>query len=257
MENEADHNEGAMFQHYVAETLQLLDDREDVDRQALIELEWNYLLVLEYSRRPPKVLLKALSEQPPFFIEMLSAVFKASEDSGIVEPEPSDPERARAVATQAYRVLDLWDRIPGTRDDGTIDAGELEGWIKEARNLAKTVGRADIADDRIGYMLSASPVGSDGVWPAEAVREMIDLFRSKPMIEGFQVGKRNRRGVTTRMPRDGGQLERAEAAQYRSWARTLAYDYPHTSKALDAMADDYEWDAKRHDEDAQRLDWEG
>jgi ribose/xylose/arabinose/galactoside ABC-type transport system permease subunit len=31
---------------------------------------------------------------------------------------------------------------------------------------------------------------------ALAVREVIDLFRSKPMIEGFQIGKSNRRGVT-------------------------------------------------------------
>jgi len=53
-------------------------------------------------------------------------------------------------------------------------------------------------------MLSASPIGSDGNWPAEPVREVIDLFRSKPMIEGFRIGKSNRRGVTTRRPRDGG-----------------------------------------------------
>jgi hypothetical protein len=41
-------------------------------------------------------------------------------------------------------------------------------------------------------MLSASPTGADGNWPAEAVREVIDLFRNKPMIEGFWVGKSNR-----------------------------------------------------------------
>ena len=148
-------------------------------------------------------------------------------------PNPTDPEQARAVATQAYRLLELWNRIPGTRDDGTIDGEALEAWIKEARTLAKAAGREDIADSRIGNMLSASPMGSDGNWPAEPVREVIDLFRSKPMIEGFRVGKSNRRGVTTRMPRDGGELERQEAAKYRAWAKAIAYDHPHTAKALD------------------------
>ncbi len=255
-ESDGDSNEATMFQHYVAEILQLLDERNDVDRNALVALEWNYLRVLEHSRRPAKVLLRALSEQPSLFIEMLSAVFRASEESGVVDPEPEDPEHARAVATQAYRLLELWNQIPGTRNDGTIDGEALEAWIKEARALAKAAGREDIADSRIGNMLSASPMGSDGNWPAEPVREAIDLFRSKPMIEGFQIGKSNRRGVTTRMPRDGGELERQEAAKYRTWAKAIAYDHPHTAKALDTLAESYDREARRHDEDAERLDWE-
>ena len=253
--SDGDTNEPTMFQHYVAEILNQLDRRPDVDNNTLVELEWTYLPVLEHSRRPAKVLLKALSEQPSLFVEMVSAVFKPSEESGVVDPVPSDLERTRAVAHQAYRLLDLWNRLPGTREDGTIDGAALEAWIKDARALAKAVGREDIADDRIGKMLSASPVGSDGVWPAEAVRDVIDLFRSKPMIEGFWVGKSNRRGVTTRMPRDGGELERNEAAQYRKWAAAVVYDHPYTAKALDALAESYEHQAHREDEDAERLDW--
>lgn len=100
-ENDGDSNEATMFQHYVAEILQLLDERNDVDRNALVALEWNYLRLLEHSRRPAKALLRALSEQPSLFIEMLSAVFKASEERGVVEPEPENAEHARAVANQA------------------------------------------------------------------------------------------------------------------------------------------------------------
>ena len=89
------------------------------------------------------MLLEALSEQPSLFIEMLSAVFKPSEESGIVDPEPEDREHTQTVATQAYRLLELWNRIPRTRDDGTIDGNVLEAWIKEARSLAKAAGRED------------------------------------------------------------------------------------------------------------------
>lgn len=218
-------------------------------------LEWHYLRVLEHSRRPPKVLLSVLSEEPKLFIEMLSAVFKASVESGIEEPEPDDPEQARAMANRAYRLLNLWDHIPGQRADNTIDSEALDAWIKKARVLAKAVGREDTADSKIGQMLSASSNGADGNWPAEPVREALDLFRSKPMLEGFCVGKANRRGVTTRMPGDGGNLERIEAAKYRSWAKTIAFEHPHTAKALNHLADDYEWKAKRHDEDAEQRDW--
>ncbi len=249
-ESDGDRNEPTMFQHHVAELLKQLDERRDISDETLVALEWAYLPLLQYSRRPAKVLLKALSEQPALFIQMLSAVFKPNEESGVVEPEPTDPERARSIAHQAYSLLELWDRLPGTRDDGTIDADGLEAWVKEARSLAKAAGREEIADSRIGAMLSASPVGADGVWPAEAVREVIDLFRSKSMIDGFRIGRGNRRGVTTRMPRDGGQLERNEAAKYRRYAEALAYDHPHTAKALNTLADSYEDEARHHDEDA-------
>lgn len=255
-EGGGDGNEATMFQYYVSEILGLLDERNDVDPSSLVMLEWSYLPLLEHSRRPPKILLQALSEQPALFIQMLSAIFRPTEESGVVDPQPQDPELARTVADRAFRVLDLWNRIPGTREDGTIDGSVLESWIKEARALAKAAGREDIADSRIGNMLSASPMGTDDAWPAEPVRDSLDLFRSKAMIEGFKVGKSNRRGVTSRMPRDGGTLERDEATHYRTWAKAVSYEHPHTAKALDSLAESYDWEAQRHDEDAERLDWE-
>lgn len=255
-QSDGDRNESAMFQHYVSETFRLLDARQDVDRNALARLEWSYLPLLGHSRRPAKELLKTLSEQPSLFVELLSAVYKPDEASGVVTPEPEDSERARDVAIQASRLLRQWNLIPGTRDDGTINAKFLEVWIKEARALAKGTGREEIANSRIGHMLSASPMGIDGNWPAEPVRDVIDRFRSKPMIEGFQVGKGNRRGVTSRRPRDGGDLERQEATKYRTWAKAIADDHPYTARALGSLADQYDWEARNHDERAERLDWE-
>ena len=179
-----------------------------------------------------------------------------SEDSGVGQPEQADPERAKAIAHQAYRLLDLWNRLPGTREDGKIDSNVLKAWINEARSLAKAAGRVEIANSRIGAMLSASPNGTAGIWPAEAVREAIDNFDSKPMFDGFWIGRRNRRGVTSRLPRDGGKLERNEAAKYRGFATALAYEHPRTAKALDSLADSYEEEARRHDGSSERLDWE-
>ena len=255
VEGPVDGNEGTMFRHYVTETLTELDGRDDVDRDTLAMLEWNYLQLLEHSGRPAKVLLSVLSEQPKLFVDMLSALFRPSAESGIEEPRPSDPEKARAVAEQVFRLFEVWSHLPGRRDDDTIDGEMLERWIKEARILSKAVGREGVADDRIGRMLSASPEGADGNWPAEPVRDVLDLFRSKPMLEGFYVGKMNRRGVTTRLSGAGGGLERAEAAKYRGWAKAVAFEHPHTAKALTTLAEHYELWAKREDEDAERGEW--
>lgn len=247
-----------MSEYFVTQILKTLDHRDDVQQDDLARLEWRYLPLLQHSRRPAKALMKTLAEDPSFFVQMLTAVFKASEESGVVDPEPEDADQAKAAATQAYRLLELWSRIPGTQNSGVIDSEILEKWIKDARALAKTAGRERVADGRIGNMLSASPEGADGAWPAEAVRDMLDLFHaSDSMSDGFVIGKMNRRGVTTRMPRDGGALERREAAKFRGWAKAVRDDHPHTAKALDRLAESYERDALRHDESARRLDWEG
>jgi transcriptional regulator with XRE-family HTH domain len=251
-----DRNGPTMFQHFVVEILHTLDMRDDVDANDLANLEWLYLPVLTHSRRPAKVLVNALAEQPGLFIEMIRAVFKPSEESGYIDPPLADPQHARAVANQAYRLLDHWDRLPGQGDDRVIDGVKLEAWIREARALAREIGRGEVADSRIGTMLSASPNGMDGNWPAEPVRAVLDLYRNPAITNGFKVGKTNRRGVTTRLPRDGGQQERDEAARYRLWSGEIIVDYPYTARVLDELAEYYEDDARRQDEAAERLDWE-
>jgi hypothetical protein len=251
-----DANESTMFDYYVAEIFKELDTRSDVPVQKMATLEWRYLSLLEYSERRPKVLVEELSKEPALFLEVLKSVYRPSPESGIEESEPEDVKRVEDVAAQAYRLLELWTVMPGTQADGKVDVQALEQWIKIARGLARNAGREDIADVRIGTMLAkASPMGADGVWPAEAVREVLDLFRSKRMIEGFWTGTINRRGVTRRAPDAGGTLERQEAEKYRGWAEAIQFEYPHTANALRSLAESYENDARREDDSVEQRDW--
>lgn len=245
-----------MLQGDVAEVFTILDQRDDVDQHTLGLLEWTWLPVLTHSSRPAKLLPKALSEQPALFVQMLKAVYKSRGEEAEPEPAPEDAEQVRMLAEQAFELLQQSERLPGTRDDGTVDAPALRAWIAEVRELARAAGRAEAADSQIGQLLSAAPMGADGHWPAEAVREALDHFRSQPMSEGFVVGKLNRRGPTKRGLHDGGAQERELAASCRTWARAVERDYPFTAQALDELADSYEHDAKRHDQDAERRDWQ-
>ncbi len=242
----------SMFGYYIAEVMKVLDGRDDVPVATMLGLEWSYLSVLEHSQRPPAVLPRVLAEDPRHFIDLLKVAFRAETDD---RSEPVPPERA-LMAEQAYRVLESWAQIPGSRADGSIDQARLEAWIVEARRLAGDVGRADIADVKIGQLLSAAKMGRDGNWPAEEVRVMLERFPSESMRQGFVTGKCNRRGVTTRGLRDGGDLEREEAARYQAWASAIRKDHHRTARALDDLAARYAGDAVRHDETAERLDWE-
>jgi hypothetical protein len=199
-------NDREMLPYYVGCGFKRLDAGETVSEDELVGLEWTYFNALQHSDRPARTLHKALSTKPKFFVELLSAVFASNDNA-----PPDDPvafETARAVATQAFRVLDEWKRVPGSDDTGVIDGAALEAWVKEARRLSAEVGLAEVGDSRIGRILSAAPRIPGEAWPPEPVREIIEMCRSRYLEEGFQIGLYNRRGVTVRLPTDGGQLER-------------------------------------------------
>lgn len=89
-------------------------------------------------------------------------------------------------------------RIPGTDASGKIDQDELRAWVKEARALCAGFGRAEIGDQKIGQILSSAPVGTDGVWPCEGVRNVLEECVSPDVAKGVQVGVYNSRGVHAR-----------------------------------------------------------
>src|SRR5262249_5527256 len=139
----------------------------------------------------------------------------------------------------------------GLRSDGTIDSDHLTHWVQEARLAFAELDRADIGDEQIGQVLSTAPEGTDGVWPAEPVRDLIETIGSTRIEAGIHLGAVNSRGVTTRGVFDGGDQERALAARYRQWAVQTAGRWRRTSRVLRGLADSYELEAQREDERAE------
>jgi hypothetical protein len=112
--------------------------------------------------------------------------------------------------------------------------------------LAETK-RVDIGDECIGQVLSGSPDGTDGIWPAEPVRDLLEEVQSKHLREGIEIGRFNAAGVTVRDPFSGGKAERGLATKYESWARSLSPTWPHTGRMLKDIASTYRRWAGRHD----------
>lgn len=249
---DADHNDAVMFPYYVGKAFERLDADDAIGDDEIFQLEWTYFHALEHSERPPRLLHKALTTQPRFFVEMLKTIF------GKFDAEPDDVaarEQARAVASQAFHLLEQWSVIPGTRDDGTIDGEALEAWVKEARRMCAEAELADIGDSRIGQALSAAPRAAGEAWPPEPVRDVIELCRSKDLEDGFIIGLSNRRGVTVRLPTDGGEQERELAELYRADALASALTWPRSRAVLERIAEGYDAHAKWEDEHAEQRDW--
>jgi len=185
----------------------------------------------------------------------MKLLYLPKEDSDVVEPEPTNPKQARDMASQAYQVLHDWNIVPGTDQHGTIDSSALMSWVKKARQLLKAAGRGEIGDDKIGMILSAAKRTKNEAWPPEPVREVLEYARSRAMDDGFKVGVYNRRGVTIRMPHDGGEQERILVERYKQDADDLRFEWPRTAACLDRIAASYQQDAIREDLSADQGDW--
>lgn len=224
----------------------LLDflERSHWPAEELAGYEFAFYKLLEDYRRP-RALAQALNEQPALFVDLVKRVYLGKQDAArqLTEDEAS-------LARHAWDILHDWTEIPGTRSDGSVDAGHLAWWVREARLVLSEADRAEVGDDLIGQVLAASAQGTDGAWPNEAVRDVIEALGSPRLESGLYVGKLNRRGVTSRDPYEGGSQERQLASRYRTWAEQTAKGWRRTSRMLRALADSYEADARRQDEEA-------
>lgn len=247
-------NEAVMFQHDVAEILQDLDARKEVPEKEIASLEWQYLALLQYSNRKPVILHKTLSEDPQFFVHVLSALYKPDPESGVEDDKNFDTAHAQAMASHAFNLLDSWVDMPGKRG-AIVNYGALKSWIDDARKLAQKRGRRGIGDHEIGKVLSCAPPDDDGLWPAAAVRAAIEAIASSDLEAGFINGVYNKRGATWRSLTEGGEQERGLAKNYRDWASKTRIKWPRTSSVLDRIAATYEEEARWHDQRAERTDW--
>jgi hypothetical protein len=102
---------------------------------------------------------------------------------------------------------------------------------------------------RIGKVLSCAPVGKDGVWPCEPVRDVMEDLQSECMMEGAHTGVYNARGV--HFSGEGGDQERELAEKYCKWGRALQVSHPFVAgKLLMGLAKTYDNEATREDTEA-------
>jgi transcriptional regulator with XRE-family HTH domain len=219
-----------------------------VDANTVASLEWTYLALLDGHPTNPKVLHKWLEDNPPFLIDLLKIVFRRSDEKE-ERPEPSESDRARAL--QVYRLLNSWQRVPGSRPDGSIDEDAIRRWIESVQALAEKESRREVADSRIGNVLASAPKEPDGTWPCIPVRDAMEEFGTEEMAEGFEVAIMNKRGATWKAPDEGGSQEREIAKQFFEWAEASRVEWPKTAASLRRVGERYEAYARREDAEAE------
>lgn len=244
-----------MLEHYnVEEAFKHLNNSPALTLDQKAGLEFAYIDVLgrTLGRRESSLipnLERYVERHPEIFVQAICWTYKRKDGS----PDPAElqvpPERIKSMAERGYKLLDAIQRIPGHNDLDELEADRLAEWIVTVRQACGELGRADVADICIGKVLSHAPVGKDGVWPCEAVRNVMEDIQSEQMMNGAHTGVYNSRGVVWRG--EGGDQERELAGKYRKWSLALQVSHPFVaSKLLMILATTYDHEASREDTEA-------
>jgi hypothetical protein len=236
--------------YYISDALNSLDGRAGVTRDEMAQLEFLFIHVLDDSEHGIPNLESQIAQSSALFVQAVSFAYKRS-DEGEDPPEwrIENPEQRAAVASAAHCLLDQIKKIPGTNENGRIDAAALAAWLAEVRRMCSEYGRADTGDHLIGQLLAKAPEGESGIWPCEAVCEAMEGIASSEIGRGFSIGVHNSRGTHWRG--EGGEQERELAAKYRAWAERLHFDYPYVGGVLEDIARSYDREAAWQDSESE------
>ena len=236
--------------YYISEALNALGGRAGVSADEMAQLEFLYIEALDHSEYGIPNLERQIAESPASFVQALALAFRRN-DGGQDPPEwrIEDPKRRAGLASAACRLLGQIQHIPGTNQEGKVNAEALHAWLTEVRRICAEHSRVEVGDQKIGELLSKAPAEENGEWPCLPVCEAMERIASQQIGIGFNIGVRNGRGAHWRD--EGGTQERELAAQYRGWAELRAFDYPYVSNILKNIADDYDREAERWDTEAK------
>ncbi len=228
---------------HLGKAIDRLEQSEEIDRDKLMSIEFSLFPALMYSAEDkPLTLYRKITSDPKLLSELICICYK---------PRNSKRDEApnAALVETAHSVLNECKKIP-SRNKEIINYESLESFVDDVRAICSKKDRLAVSDHILGEMLARSPSDDNDQWPCLVVRDLLDRPEMEEVRNGFRLGIFNKRGVTTRMPTDGGIQERELAAYYYRQAERCRISHPFVAATLDESAKNYEYHGRLEDESA-------
>tara|TARA_R110001599_G_scaffold12658_3_gene59092 strand:- start:10127 stop:13675 length:3549 start_codon:yes stop_codon:yes gene_type:complete len=229
-------------QYAVEELIKELQENEQTDQDELFRIEWAYLpLLTRESETNPKLLQSRLNSDPNFFCELIQLMYRSRNEEATKE----EPDKHRQnLATNAYRLLDSWDTVPGTKIDGTFDSETFKNWFAQTIEVCRETGHLDVALISIGKQFVYTPEDPGGLWMHKTIADKLNARDNDPLRRGYTSGIFNSRGVHWVDPEAKPELELAEEFSQKSDIIENE-GYQRIAQLLRTVAEDYRRQAER------------
>jgi len=251
-ESDADSDQVQSNGYELCEVIAYVQESSDVPSLLKRQIEWFFVYALQQHEFCPRFSIKALQENPAYFVELVSMVYQSKDDDVKRAEGAADVENEVSEVVKqnrwkfAHALLEEFKSLPGQAKDD-IDSDALYSWVETVRELLKQTGRSEGGDQQIGQLLATSSIGTDGAWPHEAVREVIENCASDEIEVGIRMGILNSRGVVSKSIYEGGAQERALEQRYLQYAESLNMTHPRTAHLMRKLARSYSQEAKYSD----------
>jgi len=228
--------------HDTVEIIKALQDDPGTDQDGLFKVEWAYLPLLHgYRDASPKLLEHRLASDPAFFCQAISTVYRSRKGQ---ESEREPTEQQKAIAENAYRLLENWRTPPGTLPDGGFSGKALDRWVKSVMESSKESGHLEVSLSQLGSVLIHSPPDPDGLWIHRSAAEVLNRADVEKMRTGFYIAILNSRGAHCVDPT--GKPEKELAGRYRQQADAVENaGYQRLAATSRRVAESYENEAER------------
>ncbi|OPY81320.1 MAG: hypothetical protein A4E70_01338 [Syntrophus sp. PtaU1.Bin005] len=232
----------AMDGYDIIELIKFLQSDPLVPQEDLFKVEWAYLPLLDRHRGAvPKLLESRLASDPEFFCEVIQLIYRSKKED---QPSREPTEESKAIATNAWRLLDEWETPPGTQEGGTFSEEHFNEWLQRVKTLCAESGHLEVALIHIGEVLIHAPSDPNGLWIHSAVATALNDRDAEDMRNGFRTGTFNSRGVHRVDPTGNPEKELAE--QFRSKAEDVENaGFQRFAVTLRDLADGYDREAQR------------
>ena len=252
----------AELPYYLKELLSILQDEyidDDEKCNVLASIEIRYSGVLEWNDM--KAFQKSMKASPEAYAELIALLFKkdrANEDEKIAgdtieddskilqkEQNKEDNDKKNRYIEALYHIYKKAKFCPAEKC-GKVENSEIKDWIECFKELLKKNRQSDRFSYHMGRLLANSPVGEDGYYPCEAVRDMLEEYADETMIDEYVNAIYYGRGIYT--PTEGRE-EKNMAGRYKENADYLSTRYPKAAeiyyKLYDVYCDEAKWQRER------------
>jgi hypothetical protein len=232
----------SMDGYQIVELIKYLQTEPSVNSDDLFRVEWAYVSLLDSHRgATPKHLENKLATDPDFFCELIRLIYRSKKDD---QASVEATEGEKAIATNAWRLLNEWKTPPGTQVDGSFSGDLFIKWLQRVKELSAESGHLEVALINVGEVLIHSPEDLDGLWMHSTVAAALNDRDADEMRNGYSTGVYNSRGAHWVDPT--GKPEKALAQQYRNKAEEIENaGFSRFAVTLRNLADGYDRDAER------------